>query len=132
MKRARKAARPESEWKLVVRGDVQTYQCGLCVDDIVRLREDLVIRDHNGAPTGKVCLSGETWLVLPGSTDDPGIVWFRQEDGELHTWTDTSDLWKHFERLERSENTQAIKQQILDNTSKYYDEFLRKWKQDAD
>ena len=87
-------------WKLVTEYGVESYACGLRAGERVELRRPLHIHDHTGAPTGKVYPAGEVWTVLSGSKDDPGVVWFRQADGERHTWDDDAaqiDEW--FNRL---------------------------------
>jgi hypothetical protein len=89
----------ESDWKLVDTYTVSSYRCGLRVGDRVVLRRDLIVRDHLGRPTGKVYPAGEVWWVLKGSEDDPGVIWFRQADGEPHTWDDGPEVFEWFEPL---------------------------------
>lgn len=86
-------------WKLVTEYDVMMYVCGLRAGEQVRLRKALHIHDQ-GVPTGKVYPAGEVWTVLSGSKDDPRVVWFRQADGERHTWSDDrAEIDEWFERL---------------------------------
>jgi hypothetical protein len=77
-----------SKWNLVTSYDIDSYRCGLRAGDHVELKKALVVRDHAGLPTGLVHPAGEVWDVLPGSNDDPGIVWLRQPDGNRHAWVD--------------------------------------------
>lgn len=53
-------------FKLVAEYPVTDYQCGAHAGDRVRLRCDIAIHDHTGAPTGEVCHAGEIWSVLLG------------------------------------------------------------------
>jgi hypothetical protein len=87
----------DSDWKLVDTYTVSSYRCGLRAGDRVALRRDFVVRDHLGRPTGKVYPAGEVWSVLNGSEDDPGVIWFRQADGERHTWDDGPEVFEWFE-----------------------------------
>jgi hypothetical protein len=90
-----------NKWKLHVPDEgnrITAYKCGLVVGERVRLKKDLSTT-YGGAPTGKVHPAGEEWVVLTGIAADP-VLWFRQPDGERHTWDDDStsvDEW--FERL---------------------------------
>jgi hypothetical protein len=88
------------EWRLVTQYGVESYQCGLKKGDRIRLIEDLVIRTYDEVPTGEVQKKGEIWTVLPGSKEDPGIVWLRQPDGERHTWDDDESIFEVFEVLD--------------------------------
>jgi hypothetical protein len=84
------------EWKLVTEYGVASYACGLRAGDRVALKKPLVMHNHEGKPTGKTYPAGEVWTVLTGSRQDPGVVWFRQADGERHTWDDDAaqiDEW---------------------------------------
>ena len=76
------------EYKLVMGYDVRSYACGLSAGDRVELRKAIVVLDHTGVPTGVVNPAGEIWTVLTGSESDPGVIWFRQPDGDRHTWDD--------------------------------------------
>ena len=93
--------KPMSKWKLHVPDEsnrITRYKCGLVAGQRVRLKKDLLITCR-GVPTGKVYRAGEEWVVLIGITTDP-VVWFRQADGERHTWNDdlaSVDEW--FERI---------------------------------
>jgi hypothetical protein len=83
-------------WKLVTEYGVTSYACGLRAGDRVKLKKPLTICDHSGTPTGVVYPAGEVWTVLSGSKEDPGVVWFRQSDGERYTWDDDAaqiDEW---------------------------------------
>ena len=81
----------DGEWIWVNEYGVESYKCGLRAGDRVRLRKPLAIMNHLGVPTGVVHPAGEVWTVLSGSRQDPGVVWFRQADGERHTWDDDAD-----------------------------------------
>lgn len=79
-----------ADWKLHIptkENSFLHYQCGLVAGQQVALRKDLIVRDHNGKPTGEVYPKGEIWTVLSGIKSDP-VLWFRQADGERHTWDD--------------------------------------------
>ena len=84
---------------LVTEYPVTDYQCGVRAGDRVRLRHDIIVREHDGTPTGIVHHAGEVWTVLRGSIEEPPIVWLRQPDGESHTWSDDSDFLASFELL---------------------------------
>jgi len=90
-----------SEWKLHVPDEsnrITQYKCGLVAGQRVRLKKELMITS-GGVRTGKACRAGEEWVVLTGITTDP-VLWFRQADGERHTWADDAasvDEW--FERI---------------------------------
>lgn len=91
-----------SEWKLHVPTEsnrITRYRCGLAAGQRVRLKKELVITHHNGAPTGAVHPCGEEWTVLPGISTDP-VLWLRQPNGERCTWDDdvaSVDEW--FEKI---------------------------------
>jgi len=88
----------KSKWKLVTEYPITDYQCGIHAGEKVRLRQELVVRDHRGQPTG-VHRAGEIWTVLSGSAEPPVDVWLRQPDGGRHTWSDDDDFWNWFERV---------------------------------
>jgi hypothetical protein len=75
---------------LVTEYPATKYKCGLKAGDEVRLKKDLVVRDHRNRPTGEVHGKGEVWTVLRGSKDGRIDIWFRQPDGKSHTWDDDS------------------------------------------
>jgi hypothetical protein len=91
-----------SEWKLHAPDEsnrITRYKCGLVAGERVRLKRDLVVTTSDGVATGNVYPAGEEWVVLVGIASDP-VLWFRQADGERHTWDDdpvSVDEW--FERL---------------------------------
>jgi hypothetical protein len=91
-----------SEWKLHISDEsnrITQYKCGLVAGQRVRLKKDLAVTTFDGVPTGEVYRAGEEWVVLTGITSDP-VLWFRQADGERHTWDDDAasvDEW--FERI---------------------------------
>jgi hypothetical protein len=87
------------KWRLVTDYNVTHYQCGLTAGDHVLLRHDIIIRDRNEVPTGEIYHAGEIWMVLHGSSDDPGVVWLRQPDNQRHTWTDDETIYDTFERV---------------------------------
>jgi hypothetical protein len=88
------------KWKLVTNYDVLEYRCGARAGDHVRLRNDIIVRDHDDRPTGEVHNTGEIWTVLPGAKGDPGAVWLRQADGDRCTWSDDDKFWEQFEIVE--------------------------------
>lgn len=79
---------------------VSRYSCGLSAGDKVRLLKDIVVHYANGQPTGRVHEKGETWKVLYGSPQDPGVIWLLQPDGERHTWDDDPSIFEWFEKIE--------------------------------
>ena len=86
---------------------VTDYQCGARAGDQVRLRHDIVVRDHDDTPTGEVHRAGEVWTVLCGSVEQPPVIWLRQPDGQSHVWSDDSDFFASFELLPRSQTSDA-------------------------
>ena len=76
---------------------VTEYCCGARAGDRVRVRRDIVVRDHSGNPTSKIHRAGEIWSVLPGAAEEPVVVWLQQADGETHTWSDDEDFRATFE-----------------------------------
>ena len=86
---------PKKKWQLVTDHDVLKYSCGLKAGDQVRLLESLSI-SQGGKPTGLVLPKGQIWTVLKGSTDSPGVIWFRRPDGKVHTWDDKRSIFKTF------------------------------------
>ena len=87
------------KFKLVTEYPVQDYRCGLRAGDRVRLKHDIIVRDHLGKPTGVIHRAGEIWVVLSGAAEDPAIVWLRQPDGKRHTWDDAPSIFNIFEIL---------------------------------
>ena len=78
-----------------------SYRCGLLPGDQLRLKKDLVVRDHLDQPTGEVHSAGEVWAVTPDGCENPaGDLWLRQGDGELHTWSDDESVFEFFERID--------------------------------
>lgn len=67
------------------------YRCGLQPGQQVRLRKDLIIRDHKGRPTGRVHAKGEVWTVLPDSCSFRHDLWLQQPGGRPHTWDDDEE-----------------------------------------
>ena len=92
-------ARKRNDWKLVTEFPVVEYQCGARAGDSLRLRKDIVVRNHLGNPTGQVHRADEIWQVLRGTESPPTVVWLRQPDGKSHTWDDDPGLWEWFERI---------------------------------
>ena len=90
----------KARWVVVTEYPVTEYKCGLKVGDQVRLKKDLIVRDHRNRPTGAVHRQGEVWTVLKGSVEGGNDVWFAEPNGKAHTWDDNSasiDEW--FERM---------------------------------
>lgn len=87
----------KTKWKFVSHFPIEHYKCGLNAGDRVSLKEDIIVKDFKGKPTGKVYPKGEIWEVLSGSKEEPVVVWFRQADGERHTWDDDESIFKTFE-----------------------------------
>lgn len=85
-------------WKLVTEYPITQYKCGVRAGERVRLRREIVVRDHRGEPT-RVHHLGEIWTVSRGSAELPADVWLTQPDGERHTWSDDYEFWAWFERV---------------------------------
>lgn len=64
----------KKEWKFISDYPIEYYKCGLKAEDRVRLRHDLIIRNHKGKPTGVVFPKGEIWTVLTGSKEEPDVL----------------------------------------------------------
>jgi hypothetical protein len=92
-------AKTKPEWKLISDYPINEYKCGVRAGERVRLRQELVIRDHRGNPT-QVHIAGEIWTVLTGAVEPPVVIWLRQPDGERHTWDDSDIFWTWFERVD--------------------------------
>jgi hypothetical protein len=90
--------KPKPQWEPVTEHPITEYRCGIRAGERVRLRQELVVRDHRGMPT-RTHLPGEIWAVLSGSAEPPVDVWLRQPDGARHTWSDDDDFWIWFERV---------------------------------
>ncbi len=86
-------AKSKPEWQLIGDYPVTEYKCGARAGEQVRLRRDLVVRDHKGKPTGEVHREGELWTVLNGCAVPPFDVWLRQPDGH------DDNFWNWFERV---------------------------------
>ena len=80
----------KDKYKLVTEYKVTAYRCGLKAGDRVRLKKDIEIKNHDDLPTGKKFKKGDVWTVIPGSKEGRIDVWFRQSDGQPHTWDDDS------------------------------------------
>ena len=87
----------KDKYKLVTEYPVSEYCCGARAGDRVRLRRDLVFRDHKGKPTGAVDRAGEIWTVLRGTAEQSPVIWLRQPDGTAHTCSDDEDFLQMFE-----------------------------------
>jgi hypothetical protein len=98
------------KWKFIDTYDVGEYRCGLKAGDSVRLKRDIHLIDHLGNRTGDVLRAGEIWGILPGATEDPGVVWLRQPDGERHTWDDDPSIFEWFEKIDSIEGNDGIRQ----------------------
>jgi hypothetical protein len=87
------------KWQLIGEYPITEYQCGARAGDQVKLRRDLVIRDHKGMPTGELHREGEICAVVNGCAVPPLDVWLKWPDGERHTWSDNDGFWEWFERI---------------------------------
>ncbi len=96
-----------SSFRLISDFNLMTYRCGVKAGSVLRLRQDIAVKDHNGIPTGKILPAGGVWKVLPGSKDDVGTVRLMQPDGKLHTWDDAPTLLEAFEVLSDSDSNPA-------------------------
>ena len=85
-----------SEWKLHIpdrENRVTHYKCGFIAGQFVRLKQEIIVRDCDGNPTGKVHAAGEIWQVIEGVASDP-VIWFREPDGSRSTWDDDANSVK--------------------------------------
>jgi isopentenyldiphosphate isomerase len=89
--------KPGNDWRLIGDYPVTNYKCGLKAGNHVRLRADLLVRDHEGKPTGIIHRAGEIWRVLPGAEYGAVVIWLRQPNGERHTWDDNPTVFDAFE-----------------------------------
>jgi len=99
--RYRLEGKQEDEFFTVSKFDITEYECGLKAGDKVRLRAELHVLDEDDRETGCVHKAGEIWTVLEGSSQDPEVLWFRQADGELHSWDDDDTVFEQFERVKK-------------------------------
>jgi hypothetical protein len=83
--------------KLVTEYPVIAYKCGLRAGNQVRLKKEIVVRDHKGKPTGTVHRKGEVWLVLRGAKEKPVVVWLRQPNGQTYLSDDDKSIFETFE-----------------------------------
>jgi len=90
------------EFRFVSEYPIERYQCGLKAGGTVRLKRDIVVKNSQGGPSGKIHRAGEVWQVLPGAKSEPIIVWLLQADGQHHTWDDDESIFDTFERVERA------------------------------
>jgi hypothetical protein len=90
-----------ADYKLVKNYPIKKYKCGLQAGDYVKLIRNIVIKDHNNKPTRKKHLKGEIWRVLPGAKESPVVVWFRQADGDRHTWDDDETIFRTFQKMKK-------------------------------
>jgi hypothetical protein len=82
--------------RLITEYTLNQYAVGAGAGDVVQLRRDLVHKDHNGRPTGRVSSAGSEWTVLPGVESEPDVIWLREPGGDRHTW-DAASFWQWFE-----------------------------------
>jgi len=67
----------------------------------LRLKKQLVIRDHRNRPTGRSHAVGEVWVVTGDACENtPGNLWLRQPDGGMHSWSDDQSVFEFFELLQ--------------------------------
>jgi hypothetical protein len=85
-------------FRFVARYPIKRYRCGLEAGDSVRLRKNIVVTDQSDQPTGVIHHRGEIWAVLQGTKD---VVWLRQQDGGVHTWSDDQSIYRTFEKVEK-------------------------------
>ena len=89
----------QNDWKLVTEYGLREYANGLKAGHRVRLRSELIIRDHRDQPNGKSHPAGEIWTVLSGVVDEPDVVWLLEAVGDRHTWT-LDDFFESFELID--------------------------------
>lgn len=105
--------------KMVNNYPLTKYNCGLNAGDLVELVRSIVIKDTNSKPTGVRHLKGEIWNVLPGSKQDPGIVWLRQADGDTHTWDDDETIFHTFKKIKRGPKNSGRYQRLIEGLFKH-------------
>ena len=98
-----------TKWEFISDYPVTEYKCGLRAGDKIKLKQDIIVQDHNGKPTGEIYPKEEIWTVLPGANEKEIVVWLMQADGKRHTWDDDDTIYEDFE---------VIKQTATSNTSK--------------
>ena len=103
----------QDKYILVTDYPVARYKCGLTVGDRVRLKKDLVVRDHRNRPTAKIHRKGEIWIVLRGSNVGRIDVWFRQPDGTSHTWDDNLESINEWFEVLKGKKTRKIPNKAL-------------------
>jgi hypothetical protein len=94
---SKKSRKENFGWKLMNEHPITKYRCGLKAGDRVVLRKELVIRDDEDNPSGRIHPAGEAWVVLPGSKLFPAAVWFQKADGSRHTWNDDEAVFEWVE-----------------------------------
>lgn len=91
---------------------ITKYKCGLKAGERVRLKKDLIVTCRN-RPTGDVHRKGEVWSVLRGSKEGRIDVWFRQPDGQSHTWDDdAASIGEWFELIDESKKVRTRKSKL--------------------
>ena len=89
----------KTSFRLVTEYPVTVYKCGLKAGDIIRLKHEIRIKDHEDRPTGQVYVLGDTWTVIPGAKEDPQALWLKKSDGKRCTWSDDETVFETFEKL---------------------------------
>lgn len=98
-----------SEWNLHISEEnnrITRYKCGLMAGQRVRLKKELVIRDHHGKPTGNIHPVGEQWTVLAGVSTDP-VLQFKQADGSRHFGDDNAASVNEWFEIESTQQPDA-------------------------
>lgn len=88
----------DDEYIPVVTFTIHEYRCGLRAGDKLRLKDDLVVTDADGAQQ-RTIPGGSIWTVLTGAVEDPGCLWLEEPSGSLHSWGDDPETFLTFERV---------------------------------
>ncbi len=86
------------------------YPCGVGAGDLLRIKQDLDLLDHDGRPTRGSIPAGSIWTVLPGLQAEPDVVWLREPGGQSHTWD--ASILDHFEKISAHAAQQGVEPDV--------------------
>jgi hypothetical protein len=81
---------------------INRYRCGLCVGQLISLKEDLVIRGSENEFV-RVIQRSQPWSVIgPGyelisKKFNDSVLWLRDPTGVVQTWDDDESVFETFE-----------------------------------
>ena len=78
--------------------DLLEYACGLKAGDKLKLKLPLPLEDERGKVV-RTIPKGSLWIVLSGSSQDPGCLWLEEPSGESHSWDDDKGIFQVFSRM---------------------------------